>query len=128
MRSLSATLSSAQAGLDKDPIWKVVLSRSGQTTRGYDRTRIRKISQVETPDGSQAEISLANWDAALTSIDFEHFQAEISFGYATGVTRTAWLALTVYAIDDIIVPVTANGFQYRCSVAGTSAGAEPTWP
>ena len=66
MRSLSATLSSAQAGLDKDPIWKVVLSRSGQTTRGYDRTRIRKISQVEMPDGVKVVTDLKRTIAVVT--------------------------------------------------------------
>jgi len=40
----------------------------------------------------------------------------------------AWVASTAYAVDDTVRPTTANGFYYRCSVAGTTAGAEPTFP
>ena len=128
MRTLSSALLSAQKLLDKAPIWKVILSRTSQTTRGYDQTRLFRIVQAETPDGDTVELELDNSDAALTSLDFEHYQAVISYGYNTGVTRTAWVANTAYSIDDIVRPVTANGYQYRCSVAGTShATTEPTW-
>jgi len=41
---------------------------------------------------------------------------------------TAWVAATAYALGDIVVPTTANGFWYECTTAGTSDGAEPTWP
>lgn len=39
-----------------------------------------------------------------------------------------WKASTVYALDDIIQPTVANGHWYKVTTAGTSAGAEPTWP
>ena len=98
-----------------------MLSRTSQTTRGYDRTRITKISHTETPTGSQAEISLQNQDAALTAIDFEHFQAEISYGYNTGITPSTWAAETAYSLEDVVIPTTPNGYQYKCRAAGTSA-------
>ena len=42
---------------------------------------------------------------------------------------TAWVANTAYALGDIVVPTTLNGFWYECTTAGTSHAAdEPTWP
>lgn len=34
---------------------------------------------------------------------------------------------TAYAVGDIVRPATPNGFVYICAVAGTSAGAPPTF-
>lgn len=34
---------------------------------------------------------------------------------------------TAYAVDDMVLPTTPNGFKYR-GTAGTSSGTEPTWP
>ncbi len=128
MRSLSSTLSDAMKTLAYVPIYKVVLSRTSETTRGYDKTRIISISYLQTPSNFSAEITLHNADGDLTSLDFEHYQAIISYGAATGVSRSDWVASTAYSLDDIVVPTTANGFQYRCSVAGTSDSSEPTFP
>ena len=113
-----------------DPIWKLVLSRSGQTTRGYDRERIRDVRETEYDDSQILEVILDNSDQALIALNFERFQGIFSTGYNTGVARTAWVANTAYSIDDIRVPTTANanGYQYRCTVGGTShATTEPTW-
>ena len=126
MRTLSTTLTAAQKSFTFVPIWKIVLSRSGQTTKGYDKTRVISITQT---DGEGAEIVLNNQGNLVTSIDFEHYQVVVSYGCFTSVSRTAWATGTAYALDDIRVPTTANGYQYRCSVAGTShATTEPTWP
>lgn len=127
MRALSTTLLNAQLNLDKPPLWKAVLS--GTTTIGYDRTRVLKISHDELPTGDVVELTLNNSDGALTALDFEHYQTVISYGYDTGVARSAWVAGSTYAVDDVVIPITPNGYQYRCSVAGTShAATEPTWP
>jgi len=64
---------------------------------------------------------LQNQDAALTAIDFEHFQAEISYGYNTGITPSTWAAETAYSLEDVVIPTTPNGYQYKCRVAGTSS-------
>lgn len=40
----------------------------------------------------------------------------------------AWAATTAYSLNDRIEPTTANGYVYKCTTAGTSAGSEPTWP
>src|SRR3990167_7715595 len=129
MRALSSTLLIAQKELSSSPIWKVVLSRTSQTTIGYDQARITKITHTETPEGDTAEAHLDNSDGVLTSLDFEHYQAVISYGYNTGIARSAWVAGSTYAVDAVVRPVTANGYQYRCAVAGTVDGTtEPTWP
>ena len=129
MRNLSSTLTTASKELSSSPIWKVILSRQSQTTKGYDQARITKITHTETPDGDNAEITLENADGALTALDFEHYQAVISYGYNTGIARSAWVAGSTYAVDAVVRPVTANGYQYRCAVAGTVDGTtEPTWP
>jgi len=137
MQDLSATLLAAQKGFGVtgaayDALWKIVLSRSGQTTRGYDINRVMQIRYTEEEDNIVAEVLLDNSDGALvisgTPIDFEQYQCIYSCGYRTGVTRSAWVANTVYAVDDVVRPTTANGYQYRCTVAGTShATTEPTW-
>lgn len=40
-----------------------------------------------------------------------------------------WVVATVYALGDIVEPITPNGFKYKATTAGTShASVEPTWP
>lgn len=41
---------------------------------------------------------------------------------------TARANTTGYAVGDIVRPAVGNGHLYRCIVAGTSAGAPPTFP
>ncbi len=41
---------------------------------------------------------------------------------------TPWAASTSYTLNQIVVPTTSNGRCYRCTVAGTSGAAQPTWP
>jgi hypothetical protein len=44
---------------------------------------------------------------------------------------TTWAAATAYGGDTtshFVRPTTGNTYIYRASVAGTSSGAEPTWP
>lgn len=65
-----------------------------------------------------------------------------SGGYTSGgisaglITRTVTAAnswgvsranTTAYVVGDVVRPASANGFIYRCVVAGTSAGSPPTF-
>lgn len=45
-----------------------------------------------------------------------------------GLTWTLTTAKTTAAPISFAVPVTANGFYYKCTVAGTTGGSEPSWP
>ena len=35
---------------------------------------------------------------------------------------------TTYVVGQMVIPTTSNGYVYRCTVAGTSGIAAPTWP
>ena len=39
-----------------------------------------------------------------------------------------WAASTAYSLDDLVIPATQNDLVYKCTTAGTSGGAEPTFP
>lgn len=39
-----------------------------------------------------------------------------------------WAATTIYTVSSSRTPVASNGHAYIVTVAGTSGGAEPTWP
>lgn len=43
-------------------------------------------------------------------------------------TASAWAASTAYSVGDYVIPTTANGHIYKCTVAGTSGSSEPVWP
>lgn len=86
MRTLSATLTSNQAGLfvtglPYKKIYKIVLTRSGQATKTYTKTRIKKIIQTEKENHGVSIVLLDNSDDTLTSLDFEMYKCVISLGY-----------------------------------------------
>ena len=129
MQTLSATLTAAQANRNYERLCKIVLS-SGATRYGYDLSeRLKSSSLTIQPDSHTAQVVLANTDAALSALDLTGYTGVISHGYNTGVSRAIWVKNTAYSLDAIRTPTTVNGYQYRCSVAGTShATTEPTWP
>jgi hypothetical protein len=43
-------------------------------------------------------------------------------------TSALWTASTAYVIGNIVRPTSANGFVYKCTTAGTTSAAQPTWP
>jgi len=49
------------------------------------------------------------------------YTAAASWGYP-------WVASAAHQVEDVVRPPTANGYLYRCAVAGTSGAAQPTWP
>lgn len=62
-----------------------------------------------------------------TSAANEPTWPKIEGGTVTDNNSPAWAASTAYAVGDMIVPTTANGYNYECTTAGTSGTAEPTW-
>ncbi len=52
----------------------------------------------------------------------------IKHQFRTGnLTLNAWAATTAYSVGDIVRPTTHNNRRFRCVIAGTSSGVEPTW-
>lgn len=48
-----------------------------------------------------------------------------------GITATLYQTAaitTAYLVGDQVIPVVTNGFYYKATAAGTSAGTAPTWP
>ncbi len=45
----------------------------------------------------------------------------------TATTSSTWATATAYALTNIAMPSTLNGYYYDCTTAGTSAATEPTW-
>lgn len=39
-----------------------------------------------------------------------------------------WAATTAYSVNDIVFSTSSKLLRFRCTVAGTSGGSEPTWP
>ena len=63
------------------------------------------------------------------SVDLYHRNVtDIVVTRENGSTATAWQATTAYTLGVYKVPSTANGHFYSVSTAGTTGGAEPTWP
>ncbi len=44
-----------------------------------------------------------------------------------GATANAWQASTAYALNDFVIPTSANQHYYKCTTAGSSDASEPTW-
>ena len=80
MRTLSATLTTNQKAMG-NVLYKLVLSRAGQSTQTYTKTRIHSIGHVEEEFNGNASVLLDNADNALTTIDFERYKGVLSYGY-----------------------------------------------
>lgn len=44
------------------------------------------------------------------------------------VPNADWAASTTYTLLDVVKPITQNGYEYVCVLAGDSDAGEPTWP
>lgn len=71
--------------------------------------------------------------AGFGQVNYTSAPTKILNAYGFGVcfippSQSAWAGTTAYAAGYNVRPTTANGFKYICTTAGTSSGAEPTWP
>lgn len=82
MRTLTSTLTTAQKEGGK-VLYKVVLTKTGQTTRTYEQDRILNLKHSEKEDTQISKILLNNADGALTSLNLRGYTATISLGYTT---------------------------------------------
>lgn len=44
------------------------------------------------------------------------------------ISNPAWTATTKKYLGDVVKKTVDNGYRYKCTVAGTTGGTEPTWP
>lgn len=45
----------------------------------------------------------------------------------TALWQPTWKASTAYVLTAVVIPTTFGGYTWRCTTAGTSGVAEPTW-
>lgn len=91
----------------------------------------RHVADVNLTDSGRADISTESADLRVARSVTDILLNALSALYTNSdakLRNTAWQASHLYALDDIREPVTENGYRYRVSVKGTSAGSEPTWP
>jgi len=84
MRSLSATLLAAQKSASVDALYKIALSKTGQSTLTYTASTIISIDHDEDRFGGEATVILDNSDQALNELDLKAYTGTISYGAVTG--------------------------------------------
>ncbi len=88
MISLTSTLEAAQKA-GGDALWKVVFTKSGETTRTFGADTTNRIPEgfpiIYTRNDwlQDAEVTVDNREGNLTALDLKGYQAIISFGYVT---------------------------------------------
>ena len=92
----------------------------------YDRSTGVFKRGVEAADAQQnTRVAFDRMVADLRMAGFDYDRD----GFPSGAAGTTWAAGRAYGLNVIVVPTTANGFNYRATTAGTShATTEPTWP
>ena len=86
---------------------------------------------ANTEKTSAGELRSAENDIRLAELASGELSACLTDLYTnTGAVLAdpTWTASTEYGVDDVVEPVTRNGYRYRVTVAETSGGTEPTWP
>jgi len=95
-------------------------------------SKLLKVDSVEFPIDADPRCyqHFGTWDTTLYITDTgDGSDARLRWGKQhTLLGDTAWVASTAYALGDIVIPTTNNGFWYECTTAGTSGASEPTWP
>jgi len=110
MRTLTATLEAEQKKSSYAPLVKIVLTKTGETTRTYTSTRITHIDHIETEDSQTAKVLLHNADQALTDLDLRGFKGVISYGMTTSngdeysACAPLWvIAQNLYSAEGVLV-------------------------
>lgn len=64
----------------------------------------------------------------MTHLQAYQFPSFLKAALGGSRTTASWAATTAKVINDLVVPTAGNGYYYKCTVAGTTAGTQPTWP
>ena len=119
MSTLSDTLTASSKSplcFTRPPLLKLVLEKAGQTTRTFNLSTTNMLINVDHVEQEWSQIGhvAVQADSTLAALDLSGYQGVLSYGYNTGVTRTAWVKNTGYSLGDIRIPTSANvnGYQY----------------
>lgn len=66
--------------------------------------------------------------AIKTHLQVYQFPSLLKAAFGNSRTTATWAATTAKTINSLVVPTSANGYYYKCTIAGTTAGSAPTWP
>jgi len=97
MRTLSATLESAQQSSSINALYKVELTGANSYT--YAQDRILSSEHDESPYSHRATIVLDNKDGELDDKDLKGYQAVISYGAVTSAGNEYSSAAPLYVVD-----------------------------
>jgi hypothetical protein len=93
------------------------------------KARLHTASYVPNLDTDETIADLTN---EVTGTGYTAGGVALASKTVTATAANAWATArantTAYALGDIVRPSTGNGHLYRAIVAGTSAGAPPTFP
>ena len=99
---------------DKDTLAMALLGDAVTLNQGAATTQTETITAKA---GKFIQLALGNLASA-------NFKVEAN----DGVVASARVDSTAYAVGDFIIPAAANDHYYKCTVAGTSDAAPPTYP
>lgn len=91
----------------------------------YDRSNRVFKQGVESSEMQQS--TRIGFDKLVADVRMAGFDFDRD-GVPAGTIGAVWQPTTAYTVGNLVVPTTANGYSYRATTSGTSAGAPPTWP
>lgn len=96
---------------------------------GSDSLVVFRIRAHQAVSAARVHLS-SNGGSSYTDVGSQDVAASGGALLETLPLGTAWAATTAAALDDVVVADAGDGYglQFRCTTAGTTGGAEPTWP
>jgi len=85
MRDLTTTLLAAQKEQSREALWKIILSKTGETTLTYEADRIKYLQHRGGESNQSAQVLLDNSDHALRDLALEGYQADVYMGCVTAL-------------------------------------------
>jgi hypothetical protein len=80
-------------------------------------------THVHWSDVSASEITGTGYSAGGMTLSSPSLTVTVANSWGM-----AWAPSTLFGYGNIVRPSTANGYLYRCAVAGTSGSSAPSWP
>ena len=122
---MSGTLTANQKSLERPALLKVVLTKSGQTTRTYDISstpnRIIGLQHIEQEWSQIAYIAVQS-DSTLVALSLEGYTATISYGYNDATIGDEYVASAPLEVVAQKSDTDLSGSQVRITTFFTCAG------